>query len=124
MFFLRMSVLGTDLSERHVEISWKAKKINPKFSPEHIHLGEECVIGDAAEEVPLAHVLGDDSVDKLLEEHLESILLGTSVTQTPLLGAHIQLSLSGCQELLVIYSHDGDLRQRKSEISVKLDLED
>ena len=79
--------------------------------PEHIHLGKECVVGDAAEEVSLAHVLRDDPVDELLQEHFEGVRLRAGVTETPLLGSHIELPLRGGQELLVVDPHNGDFVQ-------------
>ena len=70
-----------DVGSKSTKKFWSVKQRNcckdtqKLSSPEHIHLGEEGVVGDAAEEVPLAHVLGDDPVDELLQEHLEGVLL-------------------------------------------------
>ena len=41
--------------------------------PENVHLGEEGVVGDTSEEVPLTHVLWRDLLDKLFQEKLERL---------------------------------------------------
>ncbi len=48
---------------------------NPSPSRLGEYLSEEGVVGDAGEEVPLAHVLGDDARHKLLQEQLQGLAL-------------------------------------------------
>ena len=66
------------------------------------NLGQKSVVSDASEEVPLAHVLGDNLLHKLLKEHLERLALAGGVTQAPVLCTLVQLALCCSQKLLSV----------------------
>jgi hypothetical protein len=59
----------------HVPINSFSKHSNPFATRLGEYLSEEGVVGDAGEEVPLAHVLGDDARYKLLQEQLQRLAL-------------------------------------------------